>query len=193
VVGQRQAGVEAPTPVHGHRRSVDDLQIGRIDVQGRADRRRGEAARGEARVAVGPPEPREQRTGDLAPASRHGVDALAIEADLQVEAAVPVNDAAHDHADSRGRQRREIDRELARREDRPGRPPLSGLVGALLRGPQGPVEAVPRRAGLEREAFRGREHAVGPPRVQDFEPRFRVVEVDDVVADAHAAAPRSAR
>ena len=86
-------------------------------------------------------------------------------------------------------QRLQLDLERARREDGLRVEPPAGLVGALLRRPERPVQPVPRRAPFERGALAGGEDPLGPAGVQVRESRFRVREVHDVVADAQEARP----
>ncbi len=133
-------------------------------------------------------------------ARRHRVDARALDPHLDGERLAAVDDPALRAAVS-VRERRQLDDELARREDGLGLRSLPSLVGAFLRSPQRPVQAVARalRGGrpgrtrcarpVESGPLGSGEDPVAPARVQAVEPRLRIGEVDDVVADRHAERP----
>jgi len=142
VVGKRQVGLEPATPVERHRWPTDDPQAGRIEAQCRADRPGGESAGGDAGIAPGFFDLPQEPGAGLALARRHRVNARAVYSDLQLERLASVEDPPHGDASRRG-QGGELDLELLRREDRFRLEPLSSLVGALLRGPQRPVQPVP--------------------------------------------------
>src|SRR5207253_4668064 len=83
--------------------------------------------------------------------------------------------------------------EARRREDRPRILLPRGLVGALLRGPQEPADALRLPARLDQRAFCFVEDTAVEARVTTLGAAFRIAEVDDVIADHRNASARAAR
>ena len=158
VVGQRHADLDPAVAVDRHRRSTDDR------ARSAGSRPSAEPiAVAASRRAARPGSPGAASTLHRTPAPASSslvatrVNARAVQADLQREHLAPVDGSPHGHAFAfRRGQGGELDLELPRREDRLRLEPLPGLVGALLRGPERPVQPVPRRARLERARARRR-------------------------------------
>ena len=187
VMGERHGDSQAGRSAVHDRRATGEPQAGRIEVESLGQRGDGRGADPRSRIAAGPLDSCDQAPG-CPRCGRDGVDERGLRPDLECERPAPVTDLAS--ADRALLPKLlQFDLERTRGEDGSRIEPSEGLVAALLRRPQRPVETMPHGTRSERAALRLREDPLGPPRVQGVNLRLRVVEVDDVVADAQDGRP----
>ena len=188
VVGKRHGNIQTGRSTEHGRRTTGDPQAGRIEVEGLGQRVHRRGSNPDSWIAAGRLDacdqaPRCPRCG------RDGMDERALRPYLESEGRVPMTDLAPAVRPLLSRRLLEFDLERTRREDGVRIEPSESLVAALLRGPQRPVKAVTHGTRRERAPLRAGEDPLGPPSMQGVELRLRVVEVDDVVADAQDGRP----
>ena len=196
MVGQRHARLDPAVAVDRHRRPADDAQLrpdrgpGRSRSRWRrAGGRRGRDRPRSARPSTGPARRLRPRSSPRRGRSRSSRRTSSAN-DL-----ASVDGSPHGQASACRRGRGESSTSNSLGEKTALRlAPLPGLVGALLRGPERPVQPVPGRARLERGPLGGGEDPLDEPGVQPAEAGLGVGQIDDVVSHAHVrAGPRSGR